>query len=183
MYCKIRSKFFQGRKLSKTTSEYLLEDNDTPLFLNSAGKPFQKIDLKHVKEAIGLDFNSYDFRRIISTWALSHELEEIRSAEAVALQHSDKVATDRYQQNKQVKPQTLTQKYIQQENLFSSTVESIIESTEMREKSSITENKHKMKNKRYTKLREEKEVTLKFHRDNKPLGPRKRIASTDRRLI
>ena len=50
--------------------------------------------------------------------ALNHKSKEIREAEEEALQHSIHVAKERYLQSKQLKPQTLTQTYAQEENLF-----------------------------------------------------------------
>ena len=67
---------------------------------------------------MGVDVTAYSFRRIVATWALSHESAEIRNAEEEALQHGVNVAKDRYLQNKQIKPQTLTQRYMEEECLF-----------------------------------------------------------------
>jgi hypothetical protein len=80
---------------------------------------------------MGIDVSAYAHRRIISTWALSHKLEEIRSAEEETLQHSLKVAKDAYLQNKQLKPQKLTQKYIEEECLLPESIREEIKRTEM----------------------------------------------------
>ena len=61
---------------------------------------------------------AYSFRQIVSTWALSHESEDIRSAEEEALQHGLAVARDIYLQNKEVKHQALVQKHIEEECLL-----------------------------------------------------------------
>ena len=89
----------------------MLTDETTPFFLNSNGSEFWFLDLKHISDEMGCDVTAYDFRRIVCTWGLSHNDVEIRNAEEEALQHGTNVARERYQQNKQIKPQTFTQKY------------------------------------------------------------------------
>ena len=96
LYDLIKSKFFEGRK-SKSDEENWLHNENTNFFLNSSGSPFQAVDLKHLSDAMGVDVTAYSFRQIVSTWALSHDSEEIRLAEGEALQHSLRVAHDHYQ--------------------------------------------------------------------------------------
>ena len=105
----IKTRFFLGRKPLGTDQDDWLENETTFFFLNSAGSAFKSVNLKHISAAMGINVSAYSFRRIVSTWALSHQLEQIRKAETEALQHSLRVANDSYVQNKQLKPQMLTQ--------------------------------------------------------------------------
>ena len=114
----VKKKFFKGRKFEHMQSDKWLEDEETSFFLNSSGSAFKSINLKRISNIMGIDVSTYAFRRIVSTWALSHELEQIRNAETEALQHSMRVATNAYQQNKQLKPQMITQQYISEERLY-----------------------------------------------------------------
>ena len=180
LYNIIRSKFFQGRKSAKTSEEDWLEDLNTPFFLNSATSPFQSVTLKHISEAMGVDVTAYSFRRIVSTWALSHESEEIRNAEEEALQHSLKVARDKYLQNKQIKPQTLTQKYIEEEGLFPESVKEKIQKTQIREKETILVTEDKRQKQQHETLLQEKAATKQLKLGKRPLGPRQRILGCDR---
>ena len=69
-----------------TSNHNWLDDHETPFFLNSGGSPFQSLELKSLSQYVGVDVTSYDFRKIVSTWAQSHDSEEIRHAEEQALQ-------------------------------------------------------------------------------------------------
>ena len=172
--------FFKGRKSPFTAKEDWIHDDDTPFFLNSAGSPFKSLDLKHITEAVGTDITAYKFRKIVSTWALSHASEEIRSAEEEALQHSLKVAKANYMQNKMIKPQRLTQKYIEEENLFPDSVRVEIEKAESRVKSTIKETEKIRSKKRLETLINKKEAYKLLRLENKNLGPKHRILGTDR---
>ena len=143
LYDKIRSRFFKERKPNMTFRDDWLNDLETPFFLNSNCSSFKFVDMNHLTEAMGIDVTAYSFRKIVSTWALSHASEDIRNAEEEALQHTLKVAKESYMQNKQMKPQTLTQKYIEEEDLFPKTFRDEIDRTELREKSIITETEEK----------------------------------------
>ena len=68
--------------------------------MNTYGSPYSQLKLTHLSQAMGIDVTAYDFRRIVATWALSHESEEIRNAESETLRHGNKVAYDHYVQNK-----------------------------------------------------------------------------------
>ena len=111
-YSLIRSRFFKQRKPSFTENDDWLSEDESPFFLKSSCSEFKFLDLKHVSEAIHCDVTAYYFRRIICTWALTHENQEIREAEEEALQHRLQVARDRYLKNKQSKPQKRTQTYV-----------------------------------------------------------------------
>ena len=151
LYDIIKSRFFDGRK-SKTDEENWLHNENTNFFLNSSGSPFQAVDLKHLSEAMGVDVTAYSFRQIVSTWALSHDSEEIRLAEGEALQHSLRVAQDHYLQNKMLKPQTLTQRYIEEEGILPDELRAEIKRTEIKSKEKIAETDSKRQKKQHSSL-------------------------------
>ena len=174
----VRSKFFEGRKLSSThtgDADSWLHDVDTTFFINSAGSSFVFLDLKHITEALGQDVTAYDYRRIVATWAINHDSEEIREAEEEALQHGVRIAKEKYQQNKMLKPQMLTQAYVNEENLFPIKIREEIEQTEEEFRSQIKETEEKRVEQRYQNLVKEKEENRKLKDQNRPLGPRNRI--------
>ena len=175
-----RVRFFKGRKSQFTTKEDWIHDDNTPFFLNSAGSPFKSLDLKHITEVFGIDVTAYRFRKIVSTWALSHASKEIRGAEEEALQHSLKVAKAHYMQNKMIKPQRLTQKYIEEENLFPKSVREEISKAESRVKSTVKETEKKRTKKRLESLLDKKEAYKLLRLENKPLGPKHRILGKNR---
>ena len=176
----IRTRFFQGRKSNISPSTNWLQEDNTPFFLNSAGSSFQFIDLKHIQEVMGLDVTSYSFRRIVTTWALSHESEMIRNAEEDALNHGAKIARDRYLQNKQSKPQMLTQKYKEQEHIFPKTVVEQIKITEKMSLSQLKETEERRTKQRYANIVSKDAEYAKARQENRPLGPRQRLLTSDR---
>ena len=171
LYDITRSKFFKGRKFTKTAKDDWLEDENTPFFLNSLGSPFKSVDLQHVSDSMGIDVTAYSFRRIVSTWALSHESEEIRSAEEEALQHGLAVARENYLQNKQVKPQALVQTYIEEECLLPEKFREEIKKTEIKAKTKISDTEEKRQKQQHKKLLKDKEARKQFHLENRCLGP------------
>ena len=181
LYDIIKSRFFEGRKPAPAFKEDWLDDGNTPFFLNSSGSPFQSLNLKHLCEAMGTDVTAYSFRRIISTWALSHRSEEIRNAEEEALQHSLRVAKDAYLQNKQLKPQTLTQAYVEEECILPKKVREEIRKSEMKVKSQVTKTEDKRQKRQLDTLIQEKEAKKQLQQENKPLGARHRVLEDDRK--
>ena len=176
----VKSKFFQEKNSKNTNANDWLDKETTPFFLNSSGSPFKSVDLKHMSAVMGIDVSAYAHRRIISTWALSHKLEEIRSAEEETLQHSLKVAKNAYLQNKQLKPQKLTQTYIEEECLLPENIREEIKRTEICAKSAILETEEKRQRKQHESLLKEKEDTKQLQQEKRPLGPRHRILDVDR---
>ena len=63
----IRSKYFRGKKSKFSKEETWLDADTTPLFLNSAGGPFQSLKLTKLSASLGIDVTSYAFRKIVST--------------------------------------------------------------------------------------------------------------------
>ena len=179
-YNLLRSRFFKLRKPSFTQKNDWLSEDVTPFFLKSSCSEFKFLDLKHVSEAMQCDVTAYDFRRIVCTWALTHENQEIREAEEEALQHRLQVARDRYLQNKQAKPQNLTQTYAKEENLFPKMIMEEVEKTEAAHLKEMKENDENRAKKRYKNLVTEKETYKKTRLENKPLGPKHRIVESDR---
>ena len=179
-YSLIRSRFFKHRKPSFTKNDEWLSEDETPMFLKSSCSEFKFLDLKHISEAMKYDVTAYDFRRIVCTWALTHGNHEIREAEEEALQHRLQVAKDRYLQNKQSKPQNLTQTYAQEENLFPKIIMEEVNKTEAAHIKEMKAHDQKRAKRRYENLINEKETYKKTKLENKPLGPRHRVAESDR---
>ena len=179
LYDLIKSKFFKGRKPKKSLNDDWLEDLKTPFFLKSSGSPFQQLDLSHLSEVMGIDVKSYDYRRIVSTWAQSHRLEIIRKSETEALQHSSKIAHDDYLQNKQLKPQILTQTYLQEEFLLPKKIKDAIKETEQQVKSTVLETEVKRKKKQNENLLKDYEAKKVSQKENRPLGSKHRILEAD----
>ena len=174
-YYTVRSRFFEGRKSPVTSIDDWLHDDDTPFFLNSAGSGLKFLDLKHISEAMGTDVTAYSFRKIVSTWAQSHESEEIRNAEEEALQHKSQKIKDVYLQNKKIKPQILTSTYIEEDNLFPKEIRDEIEKTEIKNRDVDKQTEDGRIKKRYETLLKNKEAYKKSQLENKPLGPKHRI--------
>ena len=176
-----RIRYFKGRKSHFTDKEDWIHDDATPFFLNSACSPFKFLNLKHVSEAMGIDVTAYDFRKVVSTWAQNHSSEEIRIAEQEALQHSLKVAKDDYLQNKQSKPQKLTQQYVVEENLFPEAFRNEIKQTKIKVKKAIQSTEEKRTKKRIETLASKKEAYKNLKSENRPLGPRHKILVAQRK--
>ena len=176
----IRSKYFRGKKSKFSKEETWLDADTTPLFLNSAGGPFQSLKLTKLSASLGIDVTSYAFRKIVSTWALTHKCEEIRNAETEALQHSLKVAKERYLQSKQVEPQNLTQTYAKEEGLFPERFKTMLNKDKNLVNKIIVNKETERVKERHTRLLAEKSKTKNNNFLNKPLGPRQRILESDR---
>ena len=147
-----RIRYFKGRKSPFSNKEGWVHDDSTPFFLNSACSPFTQLDLNHLSEAMGIHVTAYSYRKIVATWALSHASEEIRFAEQEALQHTLTVANQKYKQNKQINPQKLTQKYVEEEGLFPKAFKKDIETTQSKVKSVIKTTEDQRTEKRIEKL-------------------------------
>ena len=174
---------FKGRKSPNSEKADWIHNDKTPFFLNSSGTAFKFLNLAHISEAMGMDVTAYNFRKIVSTWALSHDSLDIRRAEQETLQHSLKVATAHYQQNKQIQPQKLVQKYVAEENLFPESLKDGIAKAELETRDVIKRNEQIKTKKRIETLNKRKEDYLTLTGDNKPLGPKHRIYATDRKMF
>ena len=176
----VRSSYFKGKKPSFAKDEHWLEDEETPFFLNSACNSFPSLNLKKLSDIFGIDVTGYSFRKIVVTWALNHKSAEIRSAEEESLQHSLKVAKDRYMQNKQTTPQNLVQTYVQEENLFPESLQNEINKGKGDIENIIAERQEKRAKMRFSKLMIQHEVSRKVKFVNRSLGLRNSILETDR---
>ena len=176
-----RIRYFKGRRSPYSDKDDWIHSDETPFFMNSKCSTFKSLNLKHITEAMGIDVTAYNFRKIVSTWALSHASEEIRGAEEEALQHSLKVAKDKYMQNKQLQPQKLTQAYIEEENLFPKAFRDDIEKTQSTVKNVVKKTEEKRTKKRIQTLTKRKEAYTILKSENRPLGPKHRILVTQRK--
>ena len=179
-YDLVRSRAFKEKKPSFAKDEDWLEDEDTPFFLNANCNSFPSLDLKKLSDIFGIDVTGYSFRKIVVTWALNHKSAEIRSAEEEALQHSLKVAKDRYMQNKQTTPQNLVQTYVQEENLYPETFKNEINKGKSEIDMIIAERQEKRAKQRFSKLMIQHEMLKREKFSNRPLGLRNPILETDR---
>ena len=180
-YDVVRSNYFKGRDPKFGIDKFWLEDKNTPLFLNSACNTFPSLDLKRLSKILGVDVTAYSFRRIVSTWALTHKSGEIRAAEEEALQHSNHVAKERYIQNKQTIPQNLVQTYTQEENLFPKKFTDQFGENHSDIDLFIGERQKNREEARYSNLLKQKEMTKKERFETRPLGPRNTILDCDRK--
>ena len=176
----IRTNFFKGKKPKFGGEDHWLDAAETPLFLNSACNSFSSLDLKKLSSDLGIDVTAYSFRKIVSTWALTHRSAEIRSAEEEALQHSLHVAKDRYLQSKQVQPQTLTQTYTREENLFPESFRKELQKDQSDIDAVIAKKQDERAKMRISQLFKRKGLSKKLKYENRPLGPRKAILESDR---
>ena len=176
----IRSSYFKDKMPSFAKDEHWLEDEETPFFLNSASNSFPSLDLKKLSDIFGIDVTGYSFRKIVVTWALNHKSAEIRSAEEESLQHSLKVAKDRYMQNKQTTPQNLVQTYVQEENLYPESFKNEINKGKSDIEKIIAERQEKRAKLRFSKLMIQHEVSRKVKFVNRSLGLRNPILESDR---
>ena len=142
---------------------------------------FPSLDLKKLSSDLGIDVTAYCFRKIVSTWALTHKSAEIRSFEEEALQHSLHVAKERYLQSKQIQPQTLTQTYTREENLFPENFRKELEKDQSDIEMVIAKKRDVRTEMRISQLLKQKELSKKLKYENRPLGPRKAILEADRK--
>ena len=180
-YFAIRSKFFQNKKAPSKLNDDWEHDDDTFFFLKSSGTGFEFLDMKHVSDEMGCDVTAYSFRRIVCTWGVSHEDSNIRGAEEQTLQHTMEIAKQRYQQNKQLLPQTFTQRYIEEENLFPKHIVDQIEKTEKSTKEMVKKTEKRRAKQRFKNLSEGREAYQTARKENRSLGINNRIFWTDKK--
>ena len=177
----IRTNYFRDKKPKFSTDEHWLENPDTPFFLNSQCGIFPSLNLRKLSSILGIDMVAYNFRKIVSTWALSHKSEDIRKAEEEALQHSLHVAKERYLQSKQVQPQNLVQTYSQEENLFPEKFRNELARDHIEIKTAIAKKQDDRAKVRHSQLSKEKVLSKKIKFENRVLGPRTAVLESDRR--
>ena len=182
-YMLIRARIFKNRKFKDVDSSLWLNDDETPVFLNSNCSPFQRVDLSPVSEFMGLDVSAYDFRKNVSTWAQNHVSEFIRRAEEESLDHSIRVARDSYNRAKQLQPQILTATYVENEDLFNKEISDCLYKGALTCEDELKSQEEKLKKGRYKSLLNERLKHKKLLLQNRPLGPRQRIYVADRDLF
>ena len=181
MYNIIKKRFFEGKKPSRYTEDSWLDCDKTAFFLQSSGNPFKAIDMQHVSEDMRVDVTAYSFRRIVSTWALSHVSQDIRDAEGHALQHSLRVGKDHYKQNNELQPQKLTQTYIEEECILPKKLRAEIQKTEVIVREHIAETDSHRQKQQHQSMLEESNAKKKLLQQRKPLGPKHRVLGEDRK--
>jgi hypothetical protein len=77
----LRTNFFKNKRPKSAVDDSWLEDPKTLFFLNSACGSFPSLNPKKLCSILGTDVTAYSFRKMISTWALTHKSEDIRTAE------------------------------------------------------------------------------------------------------
>ena len=174
LYLILRQRKFQGHEMGEK-----LFDDMCPVFLNSAGAPFQSVNVDHISNAIGIDISSYNFRYLMSTWVQTHESEEIRNAESDALQHSIDVAKEHYLQSQQVNPQLVVSTFEKEESLFPEEVLKVVREAEDDNRSTVIAAENERKKKRYQALIEEKAKHKMLLDEFRPLGPKRRFFPKD----
>ena len=175
----LKLKFFKNKKIEGKPADEFLNRDEAPIFVNSAGSSIKHLKLSHISKVMGLDVTSYTFRRLVTTWGLSHKSETVRKCEEEALQHTNKVAKISYQQNKQLKPQIFVQRYVTEGNLYPEAIKKSIETAKAACRSSIEQLDLQRKKKRYANLTERFADKKLYQRLIKPLGPRHRIRLSD----
>ena len=183
----IRRRKFKGRKLEDPTNDSMtddwLNDDQTPIFLNTACKTFQQVNLKHVSEFMKMNAHAMKFRVIVSTWAQTHGSEEIRRAEEETLDHSVLVAKDRYLANKQLKPQILISTYNKEEEIYSKALEECINNGALACQDKVQNSDDEMKKKRYEGLVQDRLKHKSILDENQRLGPKRRVYGQDREAV
>ena len=176
----IRTNFFKNKTPKFAASSSWMEDPKTPFFLNSACGSFPSLNLRKLSNLLGTDVTAYSFRKMVSTWALTHKSEEIRAAEEEALQHSLHVAKERYHQAKQVQPQNFTQTYTQEENLFPESFRRELDKGKSDIELRVAKKQEERAKVRFSNLVKEKVLSKKSKYEHRPLGPRNAILESDR---
>ena len=83
-------------------------------------------------------------------------------------------------QNKMMKPQTLTQRYIEEEGILPDELREEIKKTEIKSKEKISETEEKRQKEQHSSLLKKLEMRKELQRERKPLGPRNRIQGLER---
>ena len=175
-----RTNFFKEKRPKFAVDEFWLENADTPFFLNSQCGIFPSLNLRNLSNVLGIDITAYAFRKIVSTWALSHKSEEIRAAEEETLQHSLHVAKERYLQCKQIQPQNMIQTYSQEENLFPENFRKELKKDKTEIEKTIAKKKDDRTKMRFANLSKAKTLSKKKKFENRTLGPRTAVLEFDR---
>lgn len=178
-YDLIKRKFFENVKPANVTNVNWLEDVHTPFFLSPEGSSITRVDLSYLKKILEIDITSYSFRKILSTWALNHELEMIRQAEMVTLNHSLAVARKHYQQNDALLPQILTQTFVAEEGYLTSDVQQVVSEASKNTQSAVRDIEEKRQKNYEVSILQEKENYIQLRSELTPLSKQKKISDVD----
>ena len=176
----LRERYFKANAQALGLRLSYFEEDSTPFFLKSDGSFFDSLELKRLSEELGIDVASYDFRKQASSWGTSHPNEEVRRAEAVTLQHSEKVAIVDYSLSRQREPQMFTQTYVDENNFYSSKMMDDVQARRTKLNTKISVKSKARQEIRYQKLIQKKDTRKKNIALIKPLGPRNIILGTDK---
>lgn len=158
-----------------------LDDPTTPFFLNSAGSGFSSIDMKHIVDEIQLPLVSGTLRKYHSSWAVSHESEEIRDAEAESLQHGKDIAKKFYLLDKVSKPQMLTQVYCEEENYFPQDLVDKLEGASIEE--SVKDLEDKRTQVAVNRLVDDRKIYKDYLSNSRPLGNKNHLLAQDKKTF
>ena len=183
LYEIVKYKYFAARMEADPEFAKYLYNDDTNFFLNSKGSVIDFINLKHMSEFMGIDVTSYSFRKIMVTFALSHEDQTIRDCEESSLQHSLRVAGEFYLQNAMLKPQTLTARYVEEEEVFPQQMKDIVMEAEKVNCQRIKNIEAENVKRRINNLIMAKVLYKEHLEKNKVLGPKHRILFDDREVF
>ena len=150
------------------------------LFLQSSeGSSIIRVDLSYLKKILEIDITSYSFRKILSTWSLNHELEIIRQAEMVTLNHSLAVARKHYQQNDALLPQILIQTYVAEEGYLTSDVQQVVSEVSKNTQSAVRDMEEKRQKNYEVSILQEKENYIQLRSELTPLSKQKKISDVN----
>ena len=180
LYDIVKKKYFGDGKRCVELDENWLYDEATPFFLTCKGTHLSASNVDHLSKAMGIDVCSYDFRRIVCTWILCHELPEIRECEGDALQHNRNTAVIHYQLNKQVNPQRVAQQYIHEEGILTKEISEELRKIELKIRDEVLRKEQARKDLKINKLLKEKEERKEKQAEHRPLGPRHKILTSSR---
>jgi len=176
----VKRNFFGTFKPDSAWDDDWIEQENTPMFLNSKGLPISFIDMTRVSEFMGIDVTAYAYRRIITTWGRSNPDKQIRESEPEVLQHSSKMADETYLQNKQHTAQQFVQAYQKEDGLLTSGIAEKIDQSNNLMKATMVVNDMKMAKKYKDGMLGKETLRKEQLKQNKPLGPKKRFCQADR---
>ena len=176
----VRERYFKANAQALGLRLSYFEEDSTPFFLKSDGSFFDSLELKRLSEELGIDVTSYDFRKQASSWGTSHPNDEVRRAEAVTLQHSEKVAIVDYKLSRQREPQMFTQTYVDENNFYSSKMMDDVQARRTTLDTKVSVKCKERQKIRYQKLVQKKDIRRKNIALIKPLGNRNIILGTEK---
>lgn len=179
LYRNVKKKFFAAKKFPERKDPYWFENEDIDFFLKASGTSFDKIDLKEVSKVMGEPVVPYDFRDIWVSFCLNHKNKEIQNAESDVLRHGQEVAEEFYRTNKQLRPQTVTQAFVQEERVYPPEILEKLEKAETLIKSKAKNIDEKSQQQKHNNMLKRKQAMKEALKQLRPLGPNNRISLSD----